>query len=229
MNQFVQKLIEKTQENYNILAPHFSYTRSKPWPELKVLVGKIPSKTKILDIGCGNGRLLELFKDKKIDYLGIDFSHQLICEAKRRYPKASFKVADITQKTTWENLKVKFDFIFCIAVLHHLPTQKLRKGVVEQICQALKPDGKTFITVWNLWQKKYLKHHLSFQSLKLKWQLKDIKVLYFPYKYGQLVVSRFLYPFTLQELSNLFPKNKFIVEKSWSSGKNFSLVEKRRV
>ena len=229
MGSFAQKLIQETQENYNILAAHFSYTRSSIWSDLKIFTPEIKPKAKILDIGCGNGRVFGLFKNKNVDYLGIDFSKNLINEAEKRYPQAKFKIGDITVKKTWQNFKNKFDFVFCVAVLHHLPTQQLKKELTQQIWQALKPNGKAFIAVWNLWQKKYLKHHFSIKSLKLKWQLKNISALYIPYKYNQAIINRFLHRFTLKELNNLFLGANFTVEKSWSSGKNLCLEAKKQV
>ena len=173
MKKFVQKIISQTKANYNIIAPHFSFTREKIWPELIAFCQEIPSKLKVLDLGCGNGRLYKLLKTKEVDYLGIDFSKNLVKEAKKRHPQAKFKIADITAKKTWKNLG-KFDLVFCIAVLHHLPTKALRKWVVKQVYQVLKPNAKVFVTVWNLRQKRYLKYHFSIDSLKLKWQLRDI-------------------------------------------------------
>jgi len=42
---------------------------------------------KVLDLGCGNGRLLNALKDKKIDYIGVDNSEKLLLEAQTLYPE----------------------------------------------------------------------------------------------------------------------------------------------
>ena len=228
MKKFVQKIISQTKANYNIIAPHFSFTREKIWPELIAFCQEIPSKLKVLDLGCGNGRLYKLLKTKEVDYLGIDFSKNLVKEAKKRHPQAKFKIADITAKKTWKNLG-KFDLVFCIAVLHHLPTKALRKWVVKQVYQVLKPNAKVFVTVWNLRQKRYLKYHFSIDSLKLKWQLRDIGNVYIPYKFNSITVNRFLHAFNLKELVNLFEESGFEIEKSWSSGRNLCVVGKKKV
>jgi SAM-dependent methyltransferase len=233
MGKLAQKLIKKTQEDYNILAEHFSYSRGYIWPDMKVFEKEVFPGAKVLDVGCGHGRLFEMLRDNRIDYLGLDFSESLLVEAKKRYPQAEFRVADITQENTWQKLKNKFDFVFCVALFHHLPTLKIRKKVIDYFCQALRPEGKVFITVWNLWNKKNFKHHFSSPSIKLKWQLKDIKAIYVPYSLSRgggetRTIYRFLHAFTLGELKNLF-QDRFLVEKCWSSGKNLCLVSKKKI
>lgn len=204
------------------------------WPEIKTFAKLVFPNGKVLDVGCGNGRVFEVLKEKKVDYLGIDFSEGLVEEAKKRYPKAKFKVRDITKKETWRGFSNQFDFIFCLAVLHHLPSKKLRNEVIKKLRNSLKDNGRAFVTVWNLWQPKYLKHHFSLQSIKLKWQLKNVKVLYIPYKLSQgrgepKRVNRFVYPFTLKELKKLFEENEFFPEESFSSVKNLCLVTKKKI
>lgn len=235
-----QKLIKQTKANYNILASHFSYTRGTIWPELKEFSKQVTPGSKVLDLGCGNGRVFAVLKEKNIDYLGFDFSEKLVSEAKKRHPQAKFKVADITQKQTWQGLENKFDFIFCIAVFHHLPTKELQQELVKNIKKALKHNGHLYITVWNLWQPKYLKYHFSLQSLKLKWRLKNLKALYVPYKLSPsrkrrqpctrrgVRVNRFVHAFTLKELKKLFEENEFFSEEAFSSGKNLCLVAKKK-
>lgn len=200
---------------------------------MKVIEKKVFIGSRVLDVGCGNGRLYQMLKNKKIDYLGLDFSEKLITEAKMRFPKAKFKVGDLTKETTWRKLNNKFDFVFCVAVFHHLPTKKIRNRLVESIWQSLKPEGQIFITVWNLWQKKYFKHNFTARSLKLKWRLKDLRAFYLPYIFflkggKKRTVYRFLYLFSKNELEKFF-LSKFLIEKCWNSGFNFCLVGKKKI
>ncbi len=119
---------------------------------------------RILDLGCGNGRLL-LALPKKIIYQGVDFSSTLLAEAKKLHPKANFLEADITNKDTWRDLP-KFDAIFCVAVLHHLESDKQR-FLISYIRRRLKPAGFAYLSVWNLWQSQFLQNHLWSLPLKL--------------------------------------------------------------
>ena len=41
-----------------------------------------------------------------------------------------------------------FDYILCIAVLHHLKTETERVEALQQLLRILKPGGKLLITMW---------------------------------------------------------------------------------
>lgn len=96
----------------------------------------IPKEGKILDIGCGMGRLLHeagKFTDAKL--YGIDISWNAITEATKRYPKINFKVVDA------EQLVGKYDLIINSQTLEHVNDP-------EKIISRMKECGKRlFITV----------------------------------------------------------------------------------
>lgn len=164
-----QKIITSVKKTYNEISPEFSATRNYIWPDLKPYLNNIPKNASVLDVGCGNGRLL-LGLPKSIKYTGLDQSENLIDEAKKNHPNKQFIVTDITKPQIWKHLP-QFDYIYCVAVLHHLPTQNEQLFVLNQIKTHLKPKGKCLLTVWNLWQGKYLKYHfdLSLKKQNLFW------------------------------------------------------------
>ena len=45
-------------EVYENIAPHFSDTRHKPWPQVLEFVQSLPTGSILVDIGCGNGKYL---------------------------------------------------------------------------------------------------------------------------------------------------------------------------
>ena len=153
---YAKKISEDTRRNYNLIADDFSRTRRNLWPELSFLKEYVENGDKILDLGCGNGRLAELFKDKEIEYIGIDNSEKLIELAKNRYAaeKIRFIATDGVNLPFPENY---FDKIFSIAVLHHIPSRELRLKFLSEARRVLKKDGIAVFTVWNLWQKKGIK------------------------------------------------------------------------
>lgn len=149
--------IAQVKQTYDRIAKDFSATRSYIWPDLAPYLKKVKPGASVLDVGCGNGRLL-LGLPEKINYTGLDISSKLLAEAERKFPHHNFIETDITQTDSWKHLG-KFDFIFCIAVMHHLPDKESQLFVLKELKTHLKPKGKLLITVWNLWQKKYLKYH----------------------------------------------------------------------
>jgi ubiquinone/menaquinone biosynthesis C-methylase UbiE len=152
---FAEYLLEKTKGNYNLIADTFSRARSTLWREMKFLVDDfVKPGEKILDLGCGNGRLYETLKEKKVDYIGVDFSEKLIEIAKRRFPETKFQAADAINLPFPNNF---FDKIYSTAVLHHIPSEEFRLQFLKEARRVLKPEGLLILTVWNLWQKAKIK------------------------------------------------------------------------
>lgn len=186
-----------TKDTYNQISEQFSASRSRIWPDLKPYLQGISPGSSVLDLGCGNGRLL-LGLPAQVNYLGIDQSSSLLEKAKEFHPKNKFVEGDILSQKTWEKLP-QYDYIFCIAVLHHLSTYSEHLFVLQQIKNHLKPNGKVLLTVWNLWQPKYLKYHFTTSSLNLKHKTKNIKALYIPFQ----GVPRFHFAYTTPYLKKL--------------------------
>ena len=57
--EYAKKILEETKENYNLISEDFSITRDKFWEELGFLSKYVNDSDKVLDLGCGNGRLSE--------------------------------------------------------------------------------------------------------------------------------------------------------------------------
>ncbi|MFZ3069488.1 MAG: class I SAM-dependent methyltransferase [Microgenomates group bacterium] len=177
---------------YDNIGKEFSASRQYIWPDLKPYLKNVKPNSSVLDIGCGNGRLL-LGLPEKIKYTGMDISKELLKEAEKAHPEQKFYETDITKESLWKHLP-QYDYIFCIAVFHHLPTKKDQLFVLNQIKRHLKPKGKILITAWNLWQPKYLKYHFD-----LKTKLQNPHFVYIPF-HGQ---PRFCFAMTTPYLKRL--------------------------
>jgi 2-polyprenyl-3-methyl-5-hydroxy-6-metoxy-1,4-benzoquinol methylase len=218
-------IINKTSEDYDKISNHFNLTRKKKnWLYLKVFdtyikkfYSKNNKKIKILDAGCGNGRLIEYLNTKGIeyDYLGIDNSKHQIESARENYknkPNIKFEFGNILDIQTKEE---EFDFIFCIAVFHHMPSLETRIKTMNEFYRVLKKDGYLFMTNWNLFQKKYLKYIFNKDSRK-----DTMKDTFIPYKnnFGEVLSERYYYAFFKSEIRSIFRK-KFKIIKNYNSNK----------
>lgn len=143
-----KNIIRETIEDYNSISEKYSSVRSKPWKEMEFLFKDIEEGDNVLDLGCGNGRFYEWLK--KSNYIGVDPSLELIKICKNNYPEANFIVALGNELPFEDNL---FDKIFSIAVLHHIPSDKLRKEFLLEAKRVLKDNGVLTLTVWNLKEK----------------------------------------------------------------------------
>ena len=92
---------------------------------------------KILDLGCGNGNIINLLKkERKADYYGLDISENMIEEAKKKCGEdVKFTVGDS------ENLPYQdgqFDIIICNASFHHYTNPE---SAIKEIKRVLKTGG----------------------------------------------------------------------------------------
>lgn len=167
--------MQSVKDVYNQIGESFSASRGYIWPDLKPFLAEVKPNSSVLDVGCGNGRLL-LGLPKKISYTGIDFSTTLLGKAIDNHPNAHFIETDITVPNVWKQLP-QYDYIFCIAVIHHLENRHEQLFLLKQIKSHLKPNGKCLITAWNLWQPKLLKHHLN-----IKVKVKNFHHVFIPFQ-----------------------------------------------
>ncbi len=140
-----KNILEVNKKTYDKIAEKFSETRRFLWKDFNIFKPYIREQQRVLDIGCGNGRLLELF-DFEVDYTGIDFSENLLKIAKQKYPYAKFFNKDILNL----DFKQKFDIIFLISVLNHFP-KVYHQQIMKQIYKNLRKGGYLFMINWNLW------------------------------------------------------------------------------
>lgn len=161
----MSKAVKRT---YNQIASHFSRSRTVIWPDARKYTGLLQPGDSVLDLGCGNGRLLSGIKTG-VDYLGVDFSQKLLEIAKADYPNRRFILADLTDPDLWKTLP-NFNAVFCLGVLHHLPHREQQLFVLTKIHQHLKRSGFVYLTVWNLWRKNRIIHHFLNGSLTLKFK-----------------------------------------------------------
>lgn len=146
-------IISKTKEDYNKIAEFFAKTRSDE-RELLQFSALLKAGQRVLDWGCGNGRLIHLLKERGIQYVGIDQSEEMIRMAEEEFKAecsqgwASFKV--VPGLPPWPLVDNSFDGVFAVASLHHLQTRQQRAAVLKEMARVLKSGGYLVVTTWNL-------------------------------------------------------------------------------
>lgn len=159
-------IMSGVQQMYDEIGVHFSRTRQKTygttssnWPVTDSYLQKLHSGQSVLDIGCGNGKLVSGLP-KGVNYVGTDFSKTLLEEAKKLYPKHDFRLGNVADDEHWKDLD-SYDAIFCVAVLHHIPEREQQLFILKQIKNHLEKNGFLYLTVWNLWQEKFLQYRVG--------------------------------------------------------------------
>lgn len=104
-------------------------------------------KRRILDAGCGNGRVTALLREYSdpatCAVVGIDLVAAPVAASNlQNYANISFREADLLKDLSGLG---KFDFIYCQEVLHH--TSAPQTGF-HNLCQLLEADGEIAIYVY---------------------------------------------------------------------------------
>ena len=101
--------------------------------------------TKVLDIGCGRGELLNELQKLGCDCWGVDFDKSVINVAKNYFGLKNVFVADLNSFFDGNVAEFpKFDIITFFEVLEHLDNPLY---FIEGVVKLLKPNGKLVISV----------------------------------------------------------------------------------
>lgn len=135
---------------YDSVSESFSLSRKENWSEINFLFQEhlIPGSL-VLDVGCGNGRHYELISPVA-QYIGVDISKNLVEKARQSFPEGEFQTGNVLNLQFQSNF---FDTVYGIALLHHIPSKKMRKKSLQEMHRVLKPKGKLVLTVWDIWEK----------------------------------------------------------------------------
>lgn len=218
----IEKILLELESGYDLISDKFSATRSFFWPDLDFLRSYVENNDRILDFGCGNGRLLALLKDRPIEYKGVDISDKLIRLAKKKYSEESNNFLKVSSQGTLPFPDDFFNKVFSIAVFHHFPPSYAEQ-VARELYRVTLPGGMVIVTVWNLWRREKLKYIVkSFFDLNFK----NVRI---PFKDNQgNVFYRYHRTYTRFDLSGIFRKAGFKdIEVVVINKKNILLTAKK--
>ncbi|MFH1850136.1 MAG: methyltransferase domain-containing protein [archaeon] len=133
-----------TLDAYNKFAEYYSnYTYDKiSQYHLTQLMSYLNGK-KVLDAGCGSGRDVQYLTAEGLKVVGIDYSDQMISQAKKRFKKGNFRVMDFEKM---EFPDASFNGIWCCASLIHIPKRNL-PNVLKEFSRILSDDGILYVSV----------------------------------------------------------------------------------
>ncbi len=149
-------LAEINRAFYARFAGDFAGTR-RGWPlGFERILPHLRQTANVLDLGCGNGRLLAFLADRgwRGSYLGLDSSAGLLAEAENwrnriSHPRVAFRDADLLTPG-WTASATGFtpDAIVALAVLHHIPGGAMRRELLAQCAALLPPGGALILSTW---------------------------------------------------------------------------------
>ncbi|OIP80167.1 MAG: hypothetical protein COT39_01325 [Parcubacteria group bacterium CG08_land_8_20_14_0_20_48_21] len=200
---YAEQLLEKTKIDYDRIARQFSETRQHSWPEFQLLEPYLKGIGRMLDVGCGNGRLYTFARRAVAAYEGIDYSSALIKKAQeetRGHTHTYFQVGDMRSLPYPDE---SFDLVVSIAALNHLPGNVFREKAVGEMVRVLQKGGTLFMSNWNLRSFKIIMRYGLWKGLVWKadvdWDRGDCAV---PWRRG-VFINRYYHAFTLRALRSL--------------------------
>lgn len=218
--KYARSLLEKNRDDYNKIADIFAQKRDWIPPDFTILEQYINKGERILDLGCGNGRLKKVVGNKA-DYYGVDVSEKLIEIAKERYPDGEFFLAEGLSLPFKDSF---FDKVFCLAVFHHIPSKKFRRDFLKEIKRVLIPGAQIVLTVWHLTDNpKASCSFFKYTLLRLIGKTRlDFKDIFYPWKnsMGEVLIYRYIHIFSEKELEKLVQEIGFIVKKKGILGRS---------
>ena len=125
----------------------------------------------ILDLGCGGGRTtLPLLKISR-NYVGVDYSPEMIRQCRARFPDVQFLTGDARKLTMFN--AAQFDFIlFAFNGIDYIPPAD-RPAVLREIYRLLKPGGNFLFSAHNI-EKKITS---AFSLKNLHWRKNPISMV----------------------------------------------------
>lgn len=100
---------------------------------------------RVLEIGCGEGRGIEILGDTGIRYTGVDKIEEVIATLAEKEPQFDFIAMSVPPLGDFEDNS--FDVVLSFQVIEHIKDDKL---FLEEIRRVLKPGGKAYITTPNI-------------------------------------------------------------------------------
>ena len=163
MNAFTRRQLHALSlAFYEAHAAGFDASRVElPWPGWERLEAVLPDRrVRILDIGCGNGRLAAylLGHGRAFDYVGTDASEALLDAGRGRLTEG-LEAAGCGAEWIHEDFLSSespgaslppgpFDAVVLMGVLHHVPGAETRRALLQAAAARLDRGGILAVTTW---------------------------------------------------------------------------------
>ena len=232
-----QRLLDLNRQFYQTFALQFSATRQRLQPGVRRILESLPRSSRILDLGCGNGELARALarRGQGGQYVGVDFSPDLIDEAKRRvdvqFPGFTFQFTQADLADPGWDAAIPggpFEAVLALAVLHHLPGRELRLQTLRKVRRMLSSGGRFIHSEWQFLNSPRLRLRIQpWEASGLDGSLVDPGDYLLDWRHGGSGL-RYVHHFSPDELTDLAEKTGFHIGDSFLSdgeGGNLGLYQ----
>lgn len=114
--------------------------------EARLVDALAPRRARVLDAGCGGGRVGALLADAGHDVVGVDVDPVLIAAAEEDHPGPRWVVGDLAElDLSAQGITEGFDVIVCAGNVMTFLAPSTRGEVLRRMRTHLRPDGRAAI------------------------------------------------------------------------------------
>lgn len=191
-------MVDEVKSFYNRMSPHYDEWMKKGEStledELNLILVTFPNPCKILDVGCGTGRICLPLQERGYRVIGIDISKGMIDKAKNKGLRES-------HVTDFLDFKYELNFFDGIISLHagfsYTKDVDNMNKMINKCYHLLAPTG---IVLWDTPNKMYYG---------------DEKMLRWPA--GEITIETVCYGHNVADIKKMFEDGGFIVSQTWGS------------
>jgi SAM-dependent methyltransferase len=155
-----------------------------------------PEPGRLIDLGCGTGRLCAHFAPRGFECVGVDLSAEMLARARPNVPAATFVHANIVQpfaRPGWS-----FDYAACLfSTLGMVRGGENRARVLANVSRLLKPGGRFVLHVHSRFFRGLGRMRVARQRVQTMLRRPTAGDLTMPQAYGGAPLT--LHHFTLRE------------------------------
>ena len=168
------------------------------------------TRGKLLDLGCGTGRLCAHFAAKGFECVGVDLSDQMLAKARDDAPDATFLKANLVELA--DVAERSFDYAACLfSTLGMVRGADNRAKVIANAFRVLKPGGQFVLHVHNSYFRGLGWKRVAVQRLKTLFGTATAGDITMPQAYGGAPLT--LHHFTRREVTRLLESVGFAVKE----------------
>jgi SAM-dependent methyltransferase len=139
---------ENSGISYRYLSNIYDTCKSSFWENYSRFLNPYfqEGKKSVLDLGCGTGLAIDYLKCEPKDYIGVDYSTEMLDVARKKFPDHQFYTKSILEV----DFSKHFDFVLAaFDTLNHFLNPADWKKVFEIASQHLRPNGLFIFDVFS--------------------------------------------------------------------------------
>lgn len=137
----IMSIVRNQTKYWNLVASQKTFGHPIDWGELQDLLSP---NSRVLDYGCGHGRLCKEFWNKGfLNVIGVDSSARMIEIAEKTYPELDFRVVE---NSVFPFDNEMFDVVLLFTVLTSMPADEDQVAIVNEGYRVLHQGGILYVS-----------------------------------------------------------------------------------